>query len=86
MHVELRALELSDANKLYEFFQKLPASENGKHNRANGLSRKEFTQWVQKEIDYSQGKNLREGYVSSTTPFQIKKYHKKQKIIDNLIY
>ncbi len=67
MHVELRALELSDANKLYEFFQKLPASENGKHNRAYGLSRKEFTQWVQKEIDYSQGKNLREGYVPRTT-------------------
>ena len=67
MLVELRSLELSDSDKLYEFFQRLPASENGKNNRAQGLSRAEFKKWVQKEIDSSHGKNLREGYVPGTT-------------------
>lgn len=36
MRIELKPLQLSDANTLYEFFQKLPASENGKNNRAHG--------------------------------------------------
>ena len=67
MQVELKPLQLSDAETLYEFFQKLPASENGKNNRAHGLSREEFAAWVQKEIDASNGKNLREGYVPGTT-------------------
>ncbi len=67
MQVELKPLQLSDADTLYEFFQKLPASENGKNNRAHGLSREEFTNWVQKEINYSQCKNLPEGYVPRTT-------------------
>ena len=31
------------------------------------MSRKEFTNWVQKEIDASNGKNLQEGYVPGTT-------------------
>ena len=67
MKVQLKPLQLSDANTLYDFFQKLPASENGKNNRAHGLSKEEFAVWVQKEIDSSHGKNLREGYVPGTT-------------------
>ena len=43
MQILLRPLELSDAENLYDFFQQLPASENGKHNTANGLSQKEFS-------------------------------------------
>ena len=30
MQIELKQLQLSDADTLYEFFQKLPASENVK--------------------------------------------------------
>ena len=67
MKIELKPLQLSDTETLYEFFQKLPASENGKHNRAHGLSRKDFAEWVQRELDYSQGKNLKPGYVPGTT-------------------
>ena len=67
MKIELKPLQLSDTEKLYEFFQKLPASENGKNNRAHGLSRKDFAEWVQRELDYSQGKNLKPGYVPRTT-------------------
>lgn len=67
MQIELKPLQLSDADTLYDFFQKLPASENGKHNRAHGLSREEFANWVRREIDASKGKNLREGYVPGTT-------------------
>ena len=65
--IELKPLELSDAEKLYDFFQQLPASENGKNNTAHGLSRTEFADWVKKQIDYSKGKNLPDGYVPSTT-------------------
>ena len=67
MQIELKPLQLSDADTLYEFFQKLPASENGKNNRANGLSKADFAKWVQSEIDSSQGKNLKPGYVPGTT-------------------
>lgn len=67
MQIELKPLQLSDAEKLYDFFQKLPASENGKNNRAHGLSRKDFSAWIQSEIDSSQGKNLKPGYVPGTT-------------------
>lgn len=67
MKIELKPLQLSDIDTLYEFFQKLPASENGKINRAHGLSRQDFAKWVQSEIDSSQGKNLKPGYVPATT-------------------
>ncbi len=67
MQIQLRPLELSDAEKLYEFFQQMPALENGKHNSANGLSPAEFSEWVKKHIDYAGGKDLPEGYVPCTT-------------------
>lgn len=67
MKIELRPLELADAEKLYDFFQELPASENGKNNRAHGLSRSEFAAWVQREVDSSHGKNVPSGRVPGTT-------------------
>lgn len=67
MKVELKSLELSDAEMLYEFFQQLPASENGRTNTAYGLSRDGFSEWVKQQIDFSYGKNLPEGYVPCTT-------------------
>ncbi len=67
MKVELRPLEFSDAENLYEFFQQLPAHENGRNNRAYGLSQEEFKEWVEKQIGFSKGKNLPDGYVPSTT-------------------
>ena len=67
MKVQLRPLEMSDAEILYDFFQQLPASENGKNNYAHGLSREEFNEWVKLQVDHSLGKNLQDGYVPSTT-------------------
>lgn len=67
MKIQLKPLELSDAEKLYDFFQQLPPSENGKNNRAYGLSREKFADWVKQQIDAALGKNLPDGYVPSTT-------------------
>ncbi|MBO4285169.1 MAG: GNAT family N-acetyltransferase [Alphaproteobacteria bacterium] len=67
MKIQLKELQLSDADILYDFFQQLPASENGKNNHAHGLSQKEFAEWVKNQIDHSLGKNLSEGHVPSTT-------------------
>lgn len=67
MSIELREIQCSDAEKLYDFFQQLPASENGKKNGAHGLSRQDFEKWVENQVDFSNGKNLPEGYVPSTT-------------------
>lgn len=67
MNIKLRPLELSDSETLYDFFQQLPASENGKNNHAHGLSREGFREWVKQQIDFSNGKNLPEGRVPSTT-------------------
>ena len=67
MEIELRPLEMADAEKLYDFFQQLPLRENGKHNSAHGLSREEFNKWVKEHIDYAEGKSLPEGYVPCTT-------------------
>ena len=67
MYMQLKPLELSDASILYDFFQQLPQSENGKNNTAYGLSCEAFSEWVQKQIDFSVGKNLPAGFVPSTT-------------------
>ncbi len=67
MKVELKSLKLSDAETLYDFFQQLPASENGRTNTAYGLSREEFSEWVKQQIDFSYGKNLPQGWVPCTT-------------------
>jgi len=39
-------------------FQDIPAEENGANNRAHGLFKEEFANWVEKEISNSKGKNL----------------------------
>ena len=57
MKIQLKPLQLSDANTLYDFFQEMPASENGKKNGAHGLSKE----------DFANNRNLPEGYVPGTT-------------------
>jgi predicted acetyltransferase len=67
MQIQLKPLELSDTEVLYDFFQEMPASENGKKNGAHGLSKEDFAKWVQKELDFANNRNLPEGYVPGTT-------------------
>ena len=67
MQIQLKPLELSDTEVLYDFFQEMPASENGKKNGAHGLPKEDFAKWVQKELDFANNRNLPEGYVPGTT-------------------
>lgn len=67
MKIELKPLSINDINDdVYQMFQDIPAEENGSNNTAYGLSREEFAKWVRKEINHSEGKNLKPGYVPGT--------------------
>lgn len=68
MKIELKPLSLDDINdKVYQMFQDIPAEENGANNPAHGLSREAFAKWVREEINHSEGKDLKPGYVPGTT-------------------
>ena len=66
MKFELRPIRPFEDEEVYQMFQEIPAEEDGFENPAHGLSRDEFTEFCQKEVDHSFGKNLKEGYVPGT--------------------
>lgn len=67
MKIELKALSVEDTEKLYDFFQSIPASENGTANKAYGLTKDEFAKWIKTEEGYSTGVGLPEGWIAGTT-------------------
>lgn len=66
MIYQLKKIELSKADKLYSFYQKIPAIECGFENNASGLSISDFREYIKKRIDSSNGINLKPGRVPST--------------------
>jgi predicted acetyltransferase len=65
MKIELRAIQESDAEVVYEMFQSI-SGENGFGNTSYGLSKTEFIDWIKKQIDNSNGINLSSGRVPQT--------------------
>lgn len=67
MKYELRPLTLADADKLYEFYQTIPASENGAANKAFGLTKPQFIEWIKQKEKSARGLDVRDDRVAATT-------------------
>ena len=66
----LKKANFDDIEKEYLFVCDIPEDENGFINEWHDVSRKVFEQTALKTmLDYSEGKNLPEGYVPDTTLF-----------------
>lgn len=55
-----------DTMIIYEMLQSIGACENEFKNTAHGLSFDEFRNWLIEQDDWSEGKNLPDGYVPQT--------------------
>lgn len=67
MKYELHPLTVADADRLYDFYQTIPAAENGAGNKAYGLTKDEFIEWIKQEERWSQGLDLRDDWVAGST-------------------
>lgn len=67
MNLEIKKLTINDGQEIYDFLQKIDAVENDFTNEANGMTYQEFKDWLIKQDDWSQGKNLPQNYVPQST-------------------
>ncbi|SDB15233.1 Predicted acetyltransferase [Pseudobutyrivibrio sp. YE44] len=65
--MELVRVQDSDFQKAYELFMTFPQDENGFINCAYGYDYDQFLEWVEKKRNWSEGKELPEGFVPDTT-------------------
>ena len=54
----LKKLSLADGEKVYEMLQEIAANDNGFHNKVNGMTYAEFSDWLKQENDFDNGVNL----------------------------
>lgn len=68
MKTFLRAISIKDRDSqtIYQMLQEIPKNDHGFENHAYGLSFTQFQSWIALNFDYSQGKNLPQGYVPQT--------------------
>lgn len=66
MLIELRELSTQDGNDIYEMLKEIGPGENGFMNSAYGISHEEFPSFLEENVNYSKGLNLRPGYVPET--------------------
>lgn len=67
MKYELKPLTVADADKLYDFYQTIPAAENGAGNKAYGLTQPQFIEWIKQEERSARGLDVRDDWVAATT-------------------
>lgn len=66
MKILFRPLQAIEDEEVYLMFQEIPAEEDGFENPAHGLSREDFVAFCHRQQDYSNGRNLPQGYVPCT--------------------
>lgn len=66
MKLLLRPLEENESEDVYLLLQAIPAEEKGFNNPTCGLSKTGFRQFIQRNIDWSNGIGLDKGYSSHT--------------------
>ena len=54
--IYLKKLSLNDDETIYDMLQEIAYDDNGFHNKANGMSYKEFRKWIKKEYAVDNGK------------------------------
>lgn len=69
MKIELKQLSINMGQKEYDMLQGIIDGENGFSNPAYKLADSDYRKWLEKENNYSQGKNLPNGWVPATTYF-----------------
>ena len=69
MKIELKQLSIKMGQKEYDMLQGIIDGENGFSNPAYKLSENEYKKWLEKENNYSKGKELPEGWIPATTYF-----------------
>ena len=69
MQIELKQLSINMGQKEYDMLQGIIDGENGFSNPAYKLVDSEYRSWLEEENNYSQGKNLPNGWVPATTYF-----------------
>ena len=65
--MELIRVQDSDYQKTYELYMSFPENENGYMNNVYGYDYDQFLEWIEKKRNWSQGKELPEGFVADTT-------------------
>lgn len=65
----LKAINIEDIQKEYEFITNTPENENGFTNKFYGCSFDEFEKIILHNINNSKGIDLQSGYVASTEYF-----------------
>ena len=69
MRIELKQLSTDMGKAEYDMLQEIIDGENGFSNPAYKLSIDDYKKWLEKEDNYSKGKELLEGYIPQTTYF-----------------
>lgn len=64
----LKILKLADQTnrEIYQMLQEIDSDDHGFQNSAHGLIFSEYQTWIASQFDYSQGKNLPNGWVPQT--------------------
>ncbi len=65
--MELIRVQDSDYRKTYELYMTFPENDNGYVNNVYGYSYEQFLEWIEKKRNWSEGKELPEGFVPDTT-------------------
>ena len=66
MSIFLKQLSVSDGIDIYEMLQRIDSNENEFKNTANGLSKKEYHDWLYEQNEWAYGRALPDGYVPQT--------------------
>ena len=65
--MELIRVQDSDYRKTYELFMTFPENDNGYMNSVYGYTYEQFLEWIEMKRNWSQGKDLPDGFVPDTT-------------------
>jgi len=67
MKLNLKKLSIDDGRIIYDMLQEIESSDNGFHNDVKGMSYEEYTIWLRKNADMSEGIKLEEWMVPQTS-------------------
>ena len=65
--MELIRVQDSDYRKTYELYMTFPENDNGYLNNVYGYSYEQFLEWIEMKRNWSEGRQLPEGFVPDTT-------------------
>ena len=64
--MHLQKLSANDGEQIYRMLQNIGSCENSFFNPVHGMNHEEYKNWLVQQEDWSEGRNLPEGYVAQT--------------------